>query len=288
VRRGVYALSDPNPLAAGGAAKLAAAGVEVRPIGGEAEVAAARANAPFLKRTRRGLPFVTLKWAMTVDGKIATRTGDARWITSEEARRLAHEMRDRADAVLVGIGTAIRDDPELTTRLERGAAGEPGGRTALRVVVDARARLPLDSRLVRTLAAGRILVAATAAAPEGRVDALRRAGVEVITAGDGGAGVDLGSLCRALAQGVAGARPVTNLLVEGGGRVAAAFLAAGLADRVAAFVAPKIAGGASAPTPIEGEGCETMAEALALARFSARAIGPDVLLEGDLCDPRAY
>jgi diaminohydroxyphosphoribosylaminopyrimidine deaminase/5-amino-6-(5-phosphoribosylamino)uracil reductase len=277
VRRVVYAIRDPHAIAAGGAERLRAAGVEVDLLEpGPLAADARRKNAPFLKLVRRGLPFVTLKWAMTLDGKTATRTGDSRWVSSGPARRLVHEARDRSDAVLVGIRTALADDPELTTRLE-----ESAGRTALRVVVDARARLPLDSALLRTIAAGPVLVAATEAAPEGRVAALRRAGAEVLICGSGGVGVDLEALLRAL---VRRERPVTNLLVEGGGRVTAAFLDAGLADRVMVFVAPKIAGGANATTPVEGEGRERMADALAVARVSAREIGPDLLLEGELRD----
>jgi diaminohydroxyphosphoribosylaminopyrimidine deaminase/5-amino-6-(5-phosphoribosylamino)uracil reductase len=219
---------------------------------------------------------------MTLDGKVATRTGDSRWISGEPARALAHEMRDRADAVLVGIGTALADDPALTTRIEGGR-----GRTALRVVADAHARLPLASRIVRTIDEGPVLVAVTAAAPSERVAALREAGCEILVAGDGTRGVEMETLFRALAARER-PRPVTNLLVEGGGRINAAILEAGLADRVAVFVAPKIVGGAQALTPVEGEGRARVAEALAVARLRARTLGPDVLLEGDLADPLEY
>jgi diaminohydroxyphosphoribosylaminopyrimidine deaminase/5-amino-6-(5-phosphoribosylamino)uracil reductase len=283
IRRVVFAIEDPHPLARGGAARLRAAGVRVEAIrDGSLRIEAARQNAPFLKRVKRGLPFVTLKWAMTLDGKVATRTGDSRWISGEPARALAHEMRDRADAVLVGIGTALADDPALTTRIEGGR-----GRTALRVVADAHARLPLASRIVRTIDEGPVLVAVTAAAPSERVAALREAGCEILVAGDGTRGVEMETLFRALAARER-PRPVTNLLVEGGGRINAAILEAGLADRVAVFVAPKIVGGAQALTPVEGEGRARVAEALAVARLRARTLGPDVLLEGDLADPLEY
>lgn len=296
VSRVVYAVADPHPEAGGGAERLRAAGIACEPLprGDLAADEAARANAPFFKRVRRGLPFVTLKWAMTLDGKIATATGDSRWVSGEESRRLVHRLRDRADAVLVGIGTALADDPELTSRLENGA-----GRTPVRVVVDAHARLPLESRLVRTAGLGPVVVAATEAAPPERIEALRVRGVEVLLAGDGSRGVDLVALARALAfpahpaggevssapaasRFPAARRPVTNLMVEGGGRVNAAFLEAGLVDRIMVFVAPKVAGGSNAPTPVEGVGAERMADALRIARLRAVPLGEDILLEADL------
>jgi diaminohydroxyphosphoribosylaminopyrimidine deaminase/5-amino-6-(5-phosphoribosylamino)uracil reductase len=280
ISRVVAALADPNPVAAGGAARLRAAGVRVE-VGLRA-AEAARKNAPFLKRVRLGLPFTTLKWAMSLDGKIATRAGDARWISGETSRRTAHEMRDRADAVLVGIGTALADDPELTTRIE-------GGRHAIRVVCDARARLPLESRLVRGARAHEgapLVVAVTAAAPEERVAALREAGALVMPAGPGPDAVDLEALLRALAA--RGDRPVTNLLVEGGAAIHGAFLDGGLADRVAVFVAPKILGGAAAPGPAAGAGRARVLEALRLAALEARSSGEDVLLEGDLAGIESY
>ena len=283
IRRVVAAMPDPNAIAAGGAERLRAAGVEVEV--GLLAAEARRQNAPFLKRVRSGLPFVTLKWAMTLDGKIATASGDARWVSSAEAREHAHRMRDRADAVLIGIGTALADDPELTARI-------PGGRDPLRVVADARARLPLDSKLVRTARQSPVIVAVSAAAPEGRVEALRAAGVEVLTCGDpatgsaGAGGVDLMVLARALAARPG--RPVTNLVCEGGGRLNAALLEAGLADRVVVFVAPKILGGAHAPTPVEGAGRERMDDAIRLAgRIEVARVGPDVLLVADLREPEA-
>jgi diaminohydroxyphosphoribosylaminopyrimidine deaminase/5-amino-6-(5-phosphoribosylamino)uracil reductase len=278
VRRVVAAIRDPHALAAGGAEKLRAAGIEV--AFGPGALEARRQNAPFLKRVRRGLPFVTLKWAMTLDGKIASVGGDARWISSEAARAEVHAMRDRADAVLVGIGTALADDPELTTRLP-----QAGGRDALRVVVDARARLPLDSKLVRSARTGaKVIVAVTAAAPPDRVAALRAAGAEVLVCGDGSAGVDLAALLRGLASRED--RPVTNLIGEGGGRVNAALLEAGLVDRVVVFIAPKILGGATAPTPVEGAGRSRVEDAIRFAgRLEVRSAGPDAMLVADLHDP---
>jgi diaminohydroxyphosphoribosylaminopyrimidine deaminase/5-amino-6-(5-phosphoribosylamino)uracil reductase len=237
-------------------------------------------NAPFLKRVRLGLPFVTLKWAMSLDGKIATAAGESRWITSEEARRAAHAMRDRADAVLVGIGTALADDPELTTRI-------PGGRDAVRVVIDSKARLPLGSALIRSLrakqSAAPVVVYTTGAAPRERIEALRAAGAEVSVVACAGSsrGVDPGAVARALASRTD--RPVTNLLVEGGAHVHAAFLDAGLADRIAVFVAPKVIGGRDAPGPVAGRGAARLAEAIRVAAPpQVTVLGPDVLLVADV------
>jgi len=280
VRRVVVALADPNPIAAGGAARLRAAGVAVEI--GLLEDMAARQNAPFLKRVRRALPFTTLKWAMSLDGKIATRSGDARWISGEESRRAAHEMRDRADAVLVGVGTVLADDPELTTRLAAGSQGGEG-RHAIRVVCDAQARTPLASKLVRAardFPGAPLVIAVTSAAPPERRAALEAAGAEVLVLGDGPDAVDLAALAHALASRKD--RPVTNLLVEGGARMHAAFLEAGLADRVSIFIAPKILGGATAPGPVAGAGRDRVAEALRAARLTSRQVGEDILLEGDL------
>jgi len=275
VARVVAALADPNPVAGGGAAILARAGIptEVGVHPDEAALAR-RQNAPFVKLVTRGLPFVTLKWAMTLDGKIASVAGDSRFISGEAARRRVHEMRDLTCAVLAGIGTVLADDPWLTTRLD-----DRDGRTALRVVVDSSARLPLGSRLVSTAALGPVLVATTLAAPEERVAALRARGVLVEPFGPGPE-VDLEALLRALARRPP--RAVANLLVEGGGRVHAAFVEAGLADRVAVFVAPKLLGGAEAMTPVEGRGFARLAEALKVASLRATPVGEDWLLEGEI------
>ncbi|GIW71465.1 MAG: riboflavin biosynthesis protein RibD [Planctomycetota bacterium] len=291
--RVVYALADPHPEARGGAERLRAAGIACELL----ELPQARRlNAPFLKRLRTGMPLVVCKWAMTLDGRIATRTGDARWISGEASRRRAHQMRAQADAVLIGIGTALADDPLLTVRLPSGEPLPAGARARppLRVVADARARLPLDSRLVQSAGAAPLVVAVSAAAPAERRERLRAAGVEVLLADDGAGGVDLAGLLRALAARGGPAPdparrddpavpwPVSVVLAEGGARLHAALLEQGLADRICAFVAPKLIGGATAPGPVAGEGLARMAEARRLCQVRVERLQDDVLIEGDL------
>ncbi len=267
VKRVVTAMLDPNPLVAGrGKAMLEAAGVEVM-VGVLAEEAR-RLNEAYLKWVIEKLPFVTLKTAMTLDGKIATAAGKSRWITGEAARRRVHEMRDVADAIVVGIGTVLADDPSLTTRLADGT-----GRNPVRVIVDSRARTPLTAKVVQDGAA-KTLVAVTCAAPEERCAALEAAGVEVVRAGEG-EHVDLAALMRLLA-----ARDLTSVFVEGGGTLNFSLLAAGLVDKVHAFIAPKIVGGKAALTPVEGAGFAELADAAVLTRLTAEPVGADILLTG--------
>ena len=267
VKRVVTAMLDPNPLVAGkGKAMLEAAGVEVT-VGVLAEEAR-RLNEAYLKWVTEKLPFVTLKTAMTLDGKIATAAGKSQWITGEAARRRVHEMRDVADAIVVGIGTVLADDPSLTTRLADGT-----GRNPVRVIVDSRARTPLAAKVVQDGAA-KTLVAVTRAAPEERCAALEAAGVEVVRAGEGER-VDLAALMRLLA-----AREYTSVFVEGGGTLNFSLLAAGLVDKIHAFIAPKIVGGKDALTPVEGAGFAGLADAVVLTGLTAEQVAADILLTG--------
>jgi diaminohydroxyphosphoribosylaminopyrimidine deaminase/5-amino-6-(5-phosphoribosylamino)uracil reductase len=231
------------------------------------EAEAHRLLAPFAKLATRGLPFVTAKWAMSLDGKTACRTGDSRWVSSAPSRELVHELRGQSDAVMVGIGTALADDPLLTAR-------PPGPRTPARIVVDSRARLPLDCQLVGTARETPVLLATTEAAPGGTRSALEARGVEVLVLPERGGRTDLQELMAEL-----GRRRMTNVLLEGGGELCAAVLARGLADRLLVFVAPKIIGGRDAPTPVGGEGAGRMAEALLTCDWVARTVGDDLLIE---------
>lgn len=239
IGRAVVAIEDPDPRVSGaGLRRLAAAGVPVT-TGVEA-AAAAELNAGFLLRIREGRPLVTLKLATTLDGRIATRSGESRWITGEAARRRAHALRATHDAVLVGIGTALADDPMLTCRL-------PGmtDRSPVRIVLDGQLRLPRDWRLVAT-ARGIPTWVVTREGARGRGAALRERGVEVIEAPareDGS--LDLVSVMRALAG-----RGLTRVLCEGGSRVAAGLLRAALVDRIAWFRAPSIIGGDGLPAAV--------------------------------------
>ena len=267
VSRVVVAMTDPNPKVAGkGIAILQEAGIEVTT--GVLEQEARQLNEVFLKWMTTGLPFVALKTAMTLDGKIATAAGQSQWITNEASRYETHRLRDIYDGILVGINTALSDNPSLTTRLK-----EYQGRNPVRIVVDSRARLPLTAKLV-TDGAARTIVAVTEQAPAERVEALRSAGVEIIVAGSSNH-VDMQSLMEQL-----GAMKISSVLVEGGGSVNFSLLQAGLVDRVYAFIAPKLVGGRDALTPVEGEGFQELDRAVELENIQLRQLGSDVLLTG--------
>lgn len=268
------ALRDPSPWVAGrGVAALRAAGIAV--VEGERAEEARRLNAAYFSWVERGRPLVTAKYAMTADGKIATRTGDSRWVSGAAARERVMELRRRSDAVIVGVGTVLADDPQLTAR--------PGGvlaeRQPLRVVLDSRARTPPGARLLGRDLPGRALIITTDLAPAAARAALEAAGAEVavVPARDGR--VDPAAALRLL-----GERQVTAALVESGGELLAALLAAGLVDRVVAFVAPKLVGGAGAPTPVGGLGLARMADAWRLSHVAWEVVGDDLMLSGDL-DP---
>jgi diaminohydroxyphosphoribosylaminopyrimidine deaminase/5-amino-6-(5-phosphoribosylamino)uracil reductase len=267
VKRVVAAVRDPNPLVSGrGLARLRAAGVEVAE--GVLADEAARLNEVFFKWITTGLPFVAAKYAMSLDGKIAARTGDARWISGEKSRQEAHRLRGRYDAIMVGIGTVLADDPALTCRL-------PGGRNPLRIVVDSLARIPPAAQVLRDGQAP-TLIAATDKAPPERLAALRRLpGVTVMVLPDRAGRVDLPELLRQL-----GRDKITGVLVEGGGGLHGSLLAERLADKLYAFIAPKIIGGADAPGPVGGAGAALVAEAWRLRGFKVRKSGEDLLIAG--------
>jgi len=261
VRRVVACHRDPDPRVAGqGFARLAAAGVEV--TSGHLVDEAVRLNWKYLTAKLRGRPAVTLKWAMSLDGKIATRNGDSRWITSEPARRWSLELRETHDAILVGSGTAVADDPLLTRRLSR--AREP----ILRVVLDRRLRLPATARMLGEPGPVLVYAAAAVAAPA-RVEELRARGVDVVV---------LLAVTPAAVLADLASRGVQSVLVEGGGEVLAAFAEAGAFDRVEVACAPLLVGGREAPGPLGGAGPERLADALRLDTLEVRRRGPDVLL----------
>ncbi|MBL9091049.1 MAG: bifunctional diaminohydroxyphosphoribosylaminopyrimidine deaminase/5-amino-6-(5-phosphoribosylamino)uracil reductase RibD [Planctomycetaceae bacterium] len=271
VARVVYALDDPFPLVAGGgAAQLRAAGVEIE--SGVHADEARRLNAPYLKLLTKKRPWVVAKWAMTLDGKLAAASGDSRWISGEAARSVVHALRGRCDAVVVGAGTAAADDPLLTVRLPQGASP---ARTPLRIVVDDRATLRLDSQLARTAHDVPVLIAVAAAAPTEQVAALRAAGCEVVELSGTSRAERLAQLLDEL-----GRRRFTNVLVEGGGTLLGALFDLGEVDEVHAFIAPKLIGGAQATTPLAGAGLAKMAEARALDDVEIRQLGGDVYLSG--------
>ena len=252
---------------------LEAAGVEV--VGGVLAAEAALVNEAYLKHKRTGLPLVTLKLAMSLDGRIATKTGESHWITGEEARRLVHEMRNRHDAVMVGVGTVLADDPALTTR------DVPGGRDALRVICDTMARTPVDARVIAQSSEAGCVVACGESADGARRAALEEAGADVLVLPLDGPHLDLAALMRAL-----GERDVMSVLIEGGGELAWGALAAGIVDKVALFHAPIIIGGREAVPAVGGPGVERMSDALRLSGVSVERIGDDVLIQGRTSDPQ--
>jgi diaminohydroxyphosphoribosylaminopyrimidine deaminase/5-amino-6-(5-phosphoribosylamino)uracil reductase len=265
--RVVAAMTDPFPEVAGrGAALLRGAGVLVDL--GVCEAEARRLNAPYLKLLATGRPYIYAKWAMTLDGKIATRTGDSKWISNEASRRRVHALRGRMDAILVGIGTALADDPQLTAR-------PPGPRIPARIVLDRRARLPAESALARTAREAPVIVVTGAMAPAARMEALRALGCELIRQPGEDPRADLLALLDEL-----GRRRMTNLLVEGGSAVLGSFLDLHAVDEVHVVIAPRLAGGAGAKTPIEGEGAAKISEALALTDWHMEGVEGDFLIHG--------
>jgi len=267
IARVVCALRDPDPRVDGrGFARLRNAGIEV--LEGLLEAEAREGNAGFIRRIRQGRPLVTLKLATTLDGRIATATGESRWITGPEARREAHAMRARHDAILVGSGTAVADDPDLTTRLSGAAPVK-----SLRVIADARLRTPPTARVFATAREHPTLLATAPGHPPARLAPYLETGAEVATVTRGHEGLKMASLLGALAQ-----RGVTRLLAEGGAGIAAALLREGLVDRLAWFHAPAVMGGdgmpASYPLPVE-----VLAAMPRFRRVASRPVGADWLSE---------
>jgi len=270
VARVVAEVADPNPLVSGGGfAQLRAAGIEV--VVGPGAVEAERQNRVFLTAMRERRPHVTLKAAMTLDGKIADLHGASRWITGELARQRAHRLRSESDAIVVGIGTVLRDDPELTVRL-----GPPWPREPLRVVLDTGARTPVGARLIRAGRPSCAVIAVGADAPQKRREALALTGATIVTCRTRDGRVDLGALLTELF-----AREVRAVLVEGGGDVHGAFLDAGLVDRVAMFAAPLLIGGRGA-TPVVGGAGRELKSAIRLGGLTTTPLGDDLLVEADV------
>src|SRR2546425_12267752 len=270
IRRVVTAIRDPNPLVSGrGFEALRAAGLEVTV--GLLEREAAQQNRVFLTAMRERRPHVTLKAAMPMEGRIAAVHGASQWIPGEAARREAHRLRSEADAIIVGVETALRDDPALTVRLER-----PWPREPYRVVLDTSGRTPPAARLISAGTASRAVVVVGRRAPDERTRALEATGATVIRVSESNARVDVG-------QALAGlfARDVRAVLVEGGSEVHAAFLEAGLVDRVAVFVAPRLLGGRAAPGVVGGVG-RALKDSIRLRDLTARSLGHDLLIEADV------
>ena len=261
----VACMRDPDPRVNGrGFRALRAAGVQVR-IGG-LEREARRLNEVFLRFQRTGLPFVTLKAGMSLDGRIATRSGQSRWITGPGARRAARRLRAAHDAVLVGVGTILADDPRLLGPV----AGGP-----LRVVLDSALRTPARARLLR--GTGPVVILTRRGAPPGKRRTLERRGALVVEVGSRGGRVDLRAALREL-----GRRGVASVLIEGGGEVLGAALDAGVGDRLALFVAPRLIGGRGALAAFAGAGAGLLRETAEVRQVKVRAVGSDWLIEGTI------
>ena len=273
IKRVFFSASDPNPETRGkGPRLLRKAGVEVR--GGLLRKEALSQNAPYFFWRDKGRPWVVLKWAMSLDGKIATAGGESQWITGAKARARGHSLRRRVDAVLVGTETVLADDPLLTPR-------PAGGRTPLRVILDRRGRLPMKLKLLshpRVAGRGRRLyVSVSGANSARRLGELERRGVETLLLPSAAAGLDLGLLLAELSK-----LEISQLLVEGGARLAGAFLRDALVEEIAAFVAPKIIGGEGALSPVGGEGFRKLAESLSLSDLRHEALGEDLFLSAKI------
>ncbi len=269
VAKAVVGCEDPNPEVAGkGIAALRAAGIEVRVEANCEE--ARRLIAPFSKLITTGRPWVIAKWAMTLDGKIASHTGSSQWISGKASRAVVHQLRGRVDAILVGRGTADADDPLLTAR-------PPGPRTATRIVLDSQAMLSPKSKLPQTINVAPLLVATTAAAPQGNRQRLEDQGAEILTLSGDTRAEQFASLLDEL-----GRRQMTNLLVEGGGEVFGTLLDLRAIDEVHAFVAPKLVGGSTAPGPVAGQGIAEMSAAFELESMQVEILDNDLHVHGYL------
>lgn len=270
VRRVIAAVGDPHPLVNGGGfEKLRSAGIEVEVGLGADE--AAEIIGGFVTRIQTGRPRTTAKYAMTLDGRIATRTGHSRWVSGPESRQDVHVRRDRCDAILVGIGTLLADDPQLTTRLPDDLAGYGGPHHPLRVVLDSQARTPATARMLSRETPGNTIIFVGERFDRERVEALREAGAEVVV---------LESVSPRAVLHCLGERGINDLLIEGGGTVLGSFFDAGLVDRACIYLAPSIVGGDSAPSPVGGEGVATMPQAWKVVGRKVTQLGDDLLIEG--------
>lgn len=264
-------ICDPNPKVSGkGMARLRRAGIAVH--SGILKKECQRLNEAFVKSIQTGLPFVILKSAMSLDGKIATSTGQSQWITGPEARERVHKMRNEVDAILVGAGTVLADNPRLTTRLKKGK-----GRNPARVILDAKAEISLKARVFHHASRDRMLYVTSRKASAVRVNRLRKKGVEVHVVGASMDRISLKKLIKIL-----GENEISSLMIEGGSGLSASALQAGIVDKVVLFLAPMIIGGETAPGMVGGEGIQRLAQAHKIKNLTATPVGADWMIEGYL------
>ncbi|MEM9777300.1 MAG: bifunctional diaminohydroxyphosphoribosylaminopyrimidine deaminase/5-amino-6-(5-phosphoribosylamino)uracil reductase RibD [Chloroflexota bacterium] len=269
-----YSVVDPNPRAAGGHQRLLDAGLTVHT--GMFEEEAHQLNRYFFHHTRTGLPYVTAKFACSLDGKIATHTGESQWITGPAARQKGHELRQLSDGILIGGGTALADDPRLTTRLTEGDSREPSHPT--RVILDTNGKLPETLNLLTGELPGKTIVAVSDQISNNDRERLIRPGVELIETKLNNSGrIDIHHLLEQLGQ-----QDMQSLMVEGGSQVLGSFFEKRAVDEVWAFIAPKIIGGQAAPGPIGGMGFANLQDAFELEEFEIEKLGPDLFVRGQV------
>jgi diaminohydroxyphosphoribosylaminopyrimidine deaminase/5-amino-6-(5-phosphoribosylamino)uracil reductase len=267
VKRVVVAMIDPNPRVSGrGIKTLRKSGIEV--VTGVLEADAKKLNEAFIKYISTGMPFVTLKIAQTLDGRIATAAGESKWITGEKAREEAHRLRDSNDAILVGINTVLKDDPSLTARI-------PGGRDPIRVIVDSKLRTPLNAKVITQRSSAKTYIATIDTMSRNNLDKLLDAGAEILLARGRKGQVDLNYLMKML-----GGFGITTVLIEGGAEVNASALKSGVVDRVVLFIAPMLMTGRDSLCSIGGTSPMKLAQSIGLTDMQARLVGQDLMIEG--------
>ena len=276
IRRVVVSMRDPNPQVAGrGIRQLRRAGVavDVGCLGNEA----ATLNEVYLHWIQTGRPFVVLKAAMTLDGKIATATGESQWITGTKARAHVHQLRSQVDVIAVGAETVLKDDPQLTVRVAVGKRSSTGIRHPLRLVFDSRLRVPFGARVLQGIDQAPTVIATTNLAGHRKVERLRKMGVQVLVLPRKGTRVSLGKCLQAL-----GNMGITSMLVEGGGELNAGFLREGLVNRVHLYVAPALLGGQKTKGLLGGRSPRRLAEVVPVSNLHIQSLGEDVFITGDL------
>lgn len=265
----VIGMVDPNPLVAGrGIEILRKSGIEVTT--GIMETEIKKTNEIFIKYITKKLPFCIMKTAMTIDGKITTSIGDSKWINNEKSRLYVHELRQMVTGIMVGIGTVLSDDPELTTRREGVISVNP-----IRIVIDSTAKIPLESKLLKCDERTKIIIATTELADDNKLEAIKQKGAKVIVTPSKNNRVDLKYLMTVL-----GDMGIDSILLEGGSTLNYSALEEGIVDKVISFISPKIFGGASCKTPVGGEGIKYVKDSILLSDIEVSRFDEDIMIEG--------
>ena len=267
IKNVVISMRDPNPLNNGkGLARLRQNNIRVKE--GVMKEEAEELNRPFIKFISERMPYVAVKVAQSLDGKIATKTGDSKWISAKDSREFVHQLRRRVDAVLVGVNTVLKDNPLLTSRFPKKSLTQPK-----KVVVDSLLRISSKNNLLKDPKS--LIIATTHKAPVKKIEFLKDKGVDVIISMDSAGFVDLRALMQSLA-----ARGIMHILVEGGGQVVSGFLKKSLVDEMLVFISPKVIGGRDAITSVEGEGVKLVKHATRLNNIKVKLFKSDILIQG--------